>query len=91
MLEIEKELKILGYKVFIPQTARRMRKTNNFDVSTYRTWERDKDAYKKKCWYIKEHFKKIVKSDAIVVVNFEKKGYYGYIGGNVLMEMALAL
>lgn len=91
VLEVEKELKTLGYRVLLPDVARVMQKTNNFDVSTYRIWERDKKGYKKKNWYMKEHFRKIIKSDAILVVNFEKKEYRGYIGGNVLMEMALAL
>ncbi|MCR4326489.1 MAG: nucleoside 2-deoxyribosyltransferase [Candidatus Roizmanbacteria bacterium] len=39
---------------------------------------------------IRQHFSKIRKSDAILVANYEKKGFQGYIGGNVLMEMALA-
>lgn len=44
----------------------------------------------KKAEAIREHFAKIEWSDAIVVVNSEKNGVAGYIGGNTLMEMALA-
>lgn len=36
------------------------------------------------------HFDKIEEADAILVVNEEKRGVKNYIGGNVLMEMALA-
>ena len=36
------------------------------------------------------HFKKIVKGDSILVINNTKHGVKGYIGGNVLMEMAIA-
>jgi hypothetical protein len=39
---------------------------------------------------IRDHFSKIEWADAIVVVNPEKRGIAGYIGGNTLMEMALA-
>jgi len=40
--------------------------------------------------FIRHHFSTIHKSDAILVVNLEKHGQAGYIGPNVLMEMALA-
>lgn len=40
--------------------------------------------------FIRSHFAIIHQSDAIVVVNLEKHGQSGYIGPNVLMEMALA-
>ena len=37
-----------------------------------------------------EHFNKILKSDAILVVNLEKNGIKNYIGGNTLMEIGFA-
>jgi len=39
---------------------------------------------------INDHFGKVEWSDAILVVNHNKRGVEGYIGGNTLMEMALA-
>jgi hypothetical protein len=39
---------------------------------------------------IRDHFDKVEWSDAIVVVNHDKRGVEGYIGGNTLMEMGLA-
>lgn len=39
---------------------------------------------------INDHFSKVEWSDAILVVNHNKRGVEGYIGGNTLMEMALA-
>lgn len=36
------------------------------------------------------HFDKVAEGDAILVVNDAKHGVDGYIGPNVLMEMALA-
>ena len=39
---------------------------------------------------MKHHIKKVVESDAILVVNSTKDGIQGYIGGNGLIEMAIA-
>ncbi len=40
--------------------------------------------------FIREHFKKIEKSDAILVLNYDKKGIQHYIGGNTFLEIGLA-
>lgn len=40
---------------------------------------------------IKDHFRKIEWSDAILVLNYPKRGINGYIGGNTLIEMGIAL
>jgi hypothetical protein len=90
VLKIEKELNKLGFKTKIPQTAKTMQRTNNFDVSSYKTWYKNKKDYAKKTKLISAHFKKILDSDAILVVNMSKNGIEGYIGGNVLMEMTIA-
>ncbi len=47
-------------------------------------------AVKKANDYIRSHYKHILQSDAILIVNSEKKGVKNYIGGNVLMEMSQA-
>ena len=39
---------------------------------------------------IEEHIKRIERSDAILVLNLDKKGKEGYIGGNTFMEIAIA-
>lgn len=36
------------------------------------------------------HFGKIAKSDAILVLNYDKNNISGYVGGNTLLEMGLA-
>lgn len=54
-------------------------------------WPKDGTiSAEKKAEAIREHFGKVEWSDAVVIVNPEKKGVAGYIGGNTLMEMALA-
>lgn len=89
-LEIEKELKTLGFKVKIPKTAKIMEKDGNFEVSSYKPWHENKNDYKKKMQLMKGHFKKILESDAVLILNYIKNGIDGYIGGNTLMEMTIA-
>lgn len=89
-LDIEKDLKKLGFKVKIPFTAHTMKKNNDFDVSHYKTWYKNKKDYTKKTKLMLAHFKKVIESDGILVTNYEKNGLKGYIGGNALMEMTLA-
>jgi len=90
VLEIEKQLKKMGFAVKIPKTAKIMKKNNDFDVSHYKTWYKNPSDYSKKTKLMLGHFKKVVECDAILVTNYEKKGFKGYIGGNALMEMTLA-
>lgn len=40
--------------------------------------------------YIRAHYRHILQSDAVLIVNLDKKGVKNYIGGNVLMEMGQA-
>jgi len=90
VVEIGKELKKLGYAVKVPLTASKMQRNNNYDVSFYKTWFKNEKDYKKKTHLLKDHFKKVLEADAVLVINLEKNGIEGYIGGNTLMEMALA-
>lgn len=89
VLEIEKTLKRLGFKILIPVTAKRMKKSGDFNVANYKIWEKTGD-YTRKTYLMNEHFKKVLLADAILVINNKKNEIYGYIGGNVLMEMVLA-
>ncbi len=88
--ELKRELNKLGFRVKMPQTASEMKKKNNFDVTFYKTWYKNPKDYKKKTKLIKNHFKKITQSDAVLVLNLKKNGVAGYIGMNTLMEMAIA-
>ena len=45
---------------------------------------------KKEQGYIKWYYNAIVNSDAILVLNFAKRGINNYIGGNTLMEISFA-
>ena len=54
-------------------------------------WEKgERAAIKRENNYLHEHYKGILESDAVLIVNLEKNGIKNYIGGNVLMEMGQA-
>ncbi len=89
-LETEKELKKLGLKVLVPITARKMEKAGNYDVSFYKTWFKNPNDYSRKAFLMRNHIDKVVQADAILVINLDKNGIEGYIGGNSLIEMAIA-
>lgn len=89
VVDAQSELLGYGYKVLIPETAEKMKKSGNFDVSQVKTWFNNAEDYYKKSQLIKGHFKEIEKADIILILNFEKNGKTNYIGGNVLMEMAV--
>ena len=91
VLDIAEKLKKLGFKVKYPFTANIMRRTGIFDVDHYKPWYKDQAAYKRKTYLMMQHFEKVAGSDAVLLINLEKKGRPGYIGGNGLMEMGLAL
>lgn len=90
LFPIQATLKKLGYKVILPSTANAMKRKNNFDVDSHKTWYKNPKDYHKKRALMDAHFKKIIKGDAILVANFNKNGVKGYIGGNALMEITLA-
>ena len=87
--KVADELEKLGFKAVVPHNASLMRKNNNYNVETVRTWLVDPKDFSKKQQYIRWHFDEIAKGDIILVVNDEKHGVPGYIGANVLMEMGL--
>jgi diphthamide synthase subunit DPH2 len=89
-LEVEEQLRKLGFEVEIPHTAYKMKESGDFNVDTYKTWYKNAADYGKKAELMRAHFDKVVESDAILVLNYEKKGVQGYIGGNGLMEMGIA-
>ena len=86
LVEIEEELKKKGFQVIIPISAQIMKKKNDFEVSHFK----DVFSHGEKAKFIHKNFQNIAKSDVILVVNGEKNGVQGYIGTNVLMEIALA-
>ena len=87
---VKQQLEKLGFKVLVPSTAEKMQRDGDFNIDNYKTWFKNPADYKIKTKLMTEHFKKIIAGDAILVLNYEKQGITGYIGGNVLMEMTVA-
>lgn len=90
VVQIKKELEAMGFTALVPDIALVMAEKNDYEVSHYKTWYENADDYHKKAALMHAHFDKVAKADAILVVNNTKHGVENYIGGNVLMEMALA-
>jgi len=90
VVEVQELLEQAGFKVLIPSNAQVMKETGDYNVEHYKTWFADAKDYHKKAAFMRDHFDEVAKGDAVLVVNNEKHGVPNYIGGNVLMEMALA-
>lgn len=90
VVDVQAELEKFGYEVIIPAAAEQMKKSGDYDVSHVKTWFDDDTDYHKKAALIRGHFIEIEAADCILVLNNEKHGIKNYIGGNVLMEMAIA-
>ena len=90
VIDIAEQLESEGYDVIVPKTALKMKESGDFDADHHRTWLADPNDYDKKAALMRAHFVEIEKGDVILIVNNEKRGVPNYIGGNVLMEMALA-
>ena len=95
--EVADNLVKLGHNVDIPLTSQRIlngeltledfkrEKNKNGDGAF-----RESAMRKIKDDVIKRYYNKINESDAILVLNLEKKGIVNYIGGNTFLEMGFA-
>lgn len=85
MIQTAKELEKKGHEVFFSPLApefvdgRRIKDCGGEDV-----------ASKKEIDALNLFYKEIKKADAILVLNYKKKGIDSYIGANSLIEMAFA-
>ena len=86
MRKIQKTLERAGHTVLVPKSIELM------DTIGYvhPTIDEAKISAKIQHDFIREHFRKIEKSDAILVLNYDKKGIKNYIGGNTFLEIGLA-
>lgn len=81
------QLEHLGHTVFIPKESDRdeMPLEARPEVP-----DETKISAKIEFDFIRKHFKKIEQSDAILILNYDKKNTPGYIGGNTFLEMGIA-
>jgi hypothetical protein len=87
---LKSQLETKGIAVVVPETARKMAESDDYNIAHYKTWFKDNADYHKKAGLMRTHFDEIAHGDMLLVVNDEKHGKPGYIGPNVLMEMSLA-
>lgn len=93
MGEIAKELEPKGHEVHLPFYAMKILKgeVSHEDFMTEKEKSGDaKFREEAEVDLIKRYFELIKKSDAILVLNLDKKGIKNYIGGNTLIEMGFA-
>lgn len=89
MVDAKNQLCTLGYDGWIhPHYEAFVRGEKRDHVNRWENGERA--ALKRENNYFHEHYKNILDSDAVLVVNLEKHDTKNYIGGNVLMEMGQA-
>jgi hypothetical protein len=88
ILKIKGELERRGHEVFLPEAIIKFSLRSAEDVDAFKS---PKTNYTKiKPIYMRGHFDKIAKSDAILVVNKTKRGIENYIGGNTFAEIMVA-
>ena len=88
--QIAEQLEELGYKVVVPLTARRMKKSGDYDIGKVKTWIDRPEDFKIKHHLATSHFNEIASGDAILIVNDDKPGKPHYIGPNTTMEWGVA-
>jgi nucleoside 2-deoxyribosyltransferase len=81
MGDAKKRLEEKGHTVLLPHVEfGDFRKARGKDEK----WRRLKQGF------IREHFEKIRRADAVLILNYDKDGIESYIGGNSLMELGVA-
>lgn len=86
MRAIQRELETLGHTTLVPRSLALIEQAGFQKPVTVK----DRLIAEEKYHFLREHFQKIEASDAILIVNPEKNGIAGYIGGNTFLEMGVA-
>ncbi|HEY4509622.1 MAG TPA: hypothetical protein VJC15_01400 [Candidatus Paceibacterota bacterium] len=84
IIAVQKKLEDRGYEVETPEGVKHLGMWGE-DATT-----EEKTDRKIKHDLIRLYYEKIKASDIVLVVNPEKKGIVGYIGGNTFLEMGFA-
>ena len=90
--EIKKRLEQENHLVFIwsPEIGVNGNSVSMKDFHAMRKNNLTEDLLKLKKSLIDEHIERIKNSDAVLILNFDKKGIKNYIGGNTFLEMGFA-
>ena len=85
MGQTQSTLEHRGYKVLVPKDFYKLAHNEAFMAN-----DEERITTKIEHDFIREHFRKIEQADAVLILNYEKKGVAGYIGGNTFLEMGHA-
>jgi predicted DNA-binding WGR domain protein len=84
MVQVKGQLEEIGHTVFISQFAEGYLGKAEKEKEAQAVQDKNENDAIRKFWEI------IKKSDAILVLNYDRKGIKNYIGGNTLMEIGFA-
>lgn len=85
MADVKEQLLERGFTVFVPGELDDLAHNEAYMGS-----DEERISAKIEFDFIREHFRRIEQSDAILILNYEKKHIPGYIGGNTFLEMGYA-
>lgn len=85
MNSAKKILESAGHTVFVPIEMDNPKLNEHFMKT-----DNERITAKIEYDFIREHFHKIESSEAILILNHDKKGVKGYVGGNTFLEMGYA-
>jgi len=88
MVKLRDQLNEMGHEAIICPVMEDLALGRNPEL--IKKIEKNHAQVKREGGFIKWYYDAIVNSNAILVLNFEKKGIKNYIGGNTLMEMGFA-
>lgn len=88
MVDVRNKLNEMGHEGIIHQIMEDLALGKNPELM--KKIEENHAQAKKEGGFIKWYYDSIKNSDAILVLNYEKKDIKNYIGGNTLMEMGFA-
>ena len=91
IMEIADKLKKMGLEVSIPISSEKILK-GEFSLNEIKKEKENGKFSERAIKYdsIRSYWEKINESDAILVVNLDKKGIKNHIGGNAFLEMGFA-
>lgn len=91
ILAAQRELEALGHEVEVPLSVKDAAlRRKDAELRERGAREGERADVKIEHDLIRGHYEKMKRADAVLVVNPERKGIPGYIGGNTFIEMAFA-
>ena len=96
MQEIKTKLEGLGHEVKIPPSELKDDNGKDIPISEYYKLRKSSTDDESWIWDRKEeamrmHFDKVIWSDAVLILNYNKNNIKDYVGANTFLEMGLAM